>query len=120
MTLFLLSLTGVPPLAGFLGKFYIFSAALNTGLIWLVIIAVLNSVVSAYYYIRVIVAMYMQEGGAEPSPIDSRPALIAALTVTAIATVLIGLYPNPYMAGALHAFTSAFGAVSPTTALLVR
>ncbi|MBF6569482.1 MAG: NADH-quinone oxidoreductase subunit N [Candidatus Binataceae bacterium] len=120
MTLFLLSLTGVPPLAGFLGKFYIFSAALNMGMIWLVIIAVLNSVVSAYYYIRVIVAMYMQEGGAEPSPLDSRPALIAALTVAAIATVLIGLYPNPYMAGALHAFTSAFGAVSPTAALLVR
>ncbi len=119
MALFLLSLTGVPPLSGFVGKFYIFSAALNAGLVGLVIIAVLNSVISAYYYISVIVAMYMQEGGAEFGPLDSRPALIAALSVAAIATVLIGIYPEPYLTGALHAFNSAFGAAIPRTALML-
>jgi NADH-quinone oxidoreductase subunit N len=67
MTLFMLSLAGVPPLAGFVGKFYIFSAALDAGLVWLVIIAVLNSVISAYYYIGVIVAMYMQGAGESAS-----------------------------------------------------
>jgi NADH-quinone oxidoreductase subunit N len=117
MALFMLSLTGIPPLAGFVGKFYIFSAALNAGLVGLVIIAVINSVVAAYYYIAVIVAMYMQEGGAELGSLNSRPALIAALTVAAIATVLIGIYPEPYMAGALHAFNSAFGAALPRIAL---
>ena len=63
MTIFLLSFTGVPPLVGFIGKFYIFTAALQAGLVWLVVIAVLNSVMAAYYYIYIIVAMYMQEGG---------------------------------------------------------
>ncbi len=120
MTLFLLSLTGVPPLAGFLGKFYLFSAALNAGLVWLVIIAVLNSVMSAYYYLAVIVAMYMREGGAEAGALGARPALVAALAVAAIATVLIGIYPEPYMTGALHAFNSAFGAALPRTALMLR
>ncbi|HTW87278.1 MAG TPA: NADH-quinone oxidoreductase subunit N [Candidatus Binataceae bacterium] len=119
MALFLFSLTGIPPLAGFVGKFYIFSAALNAGLVGLVIIAVINSVVSAYYYVSVIVAMYVLEGGVEFGPLDSRPALIAALSVAAIATVLIGIYPNPYMSGALHAFNSAFGATLPRTALMI-
>ncbi len=120
MAIFMLSLTGVPPLSGFLGKFYLFTAALNAGFVWLVIIAVLNSVVSAYYYISVIVAMYMSEGGVEPGALDRQPALIAALAVAAIATVLIGVYPEPYITGALHAFNSAFGAALPRTALMLR
>jgi NADH-quinone oxidoreductase subunit N len=119
MTLFLLSLTGVPPLAGFLGKFYVFSAALNAGLVWLVIIAVINSVISAYYYIAVIVAMYMREGEAVIGTLGRRPAVITALAVAAIGTVLIGIYPEPYITGALHAFNSAFGAALPRTALLL-
>lgn len=119
MALFLFSLTGIPPLAGFVGKFYIFSAALNAGLVGLVIIAVINSVISAYYYISVIVAMYVLEGGVEFGPLDSRPALVAALSIAAIATVLIGIYPNPYMSGALHAFNSAFGATLPRIVLMM-
>jgi NADH-quinone oxidoreductase subunit N len=109
MALFLLSLTGVPPLAGFVGKFYIFSAVLNAGYLWLVIIAVLNSVISAYYYISVIVAMYMDEGGAEPSGLASHPALVAAISIAAIATILIGIYPQPYLTSATNAFASATG-----------
>ena len=65
MAIFLLSLAGVPPMAGFVGKFYIFSEALHQGYAGLVIIAVLNSVVATYYYFYVLVAMYMQEGGVE-------------------------------------------------------
>jgi NADH-quinone oxidoreductase subunit N len=111
MALFMLSLTGVPPLAGFFGKFYVFAAALDAHLVWLVIIAVLNSVVSAYYYLAVIVAMYVQEGGAEPVVLGARPALVATLAVAALGTILIGLFPQPYVAAASRAFASA---LSPT------
>jgi NADH-quinone oxidoreductase subunit N len=109
MALFMLSLAGVPPLAGFVGKFYIFAAALNAGLVWLVIIAALNSVVSAYYYIGVIVAMYMQEGGVAVERMSARPGLLVSVVVAVIGVLLIGLYPQPYMGAALNAFASAIG-----------
>ncbi len=108
MALCLLSLTGVPPLAGFVGKFYLFAAALNRGLLGLVIIAVINSVISAYYYISVIVAMYMEEGGAEEIVrMGARPALIATVAIAVAGVIAIGLYPQPYMAAATNAFASA-------------
>jgi NADH-quinone oxidoreductase subunit N len=120
MTLFMLSLTGVPPLGGFLGKFCIFSAALNAGLVWLVIIAGLNSVIAAYYYIRVIVAMYMQEGGVAIEPLSHRPGLLISVAVSAIATVAIGLFPQPYMTAAASAYSAAVGRPALHTAALVR
>jgi NADH-quinone oxidoreductase subunit N len=110
MTIFLLSLVGVPPLGGFVGKFYIFSSALHQGYVRLVIIAVLNSVVSAYYYFYVIVAMYMQEGGVEVERMSARPALVAAIGLAAIATIAVGAYPQPYITSAANAFHSASGA----------
>jgi NADH-quinone oxidoreductase subunit N len=110
MAIFLLSLAGIPPMAGFVGKFYIFSEALRQGYVGLVIIAVLNTVVSAYYYYYVLVAMYMQEGGSEVKRLSNRPALVAAIGLAAIATILIGIYPQPYMASAANAFHSASGA----------
>jgi len=109
MALFLLSLTGVPPLAGFFGKFYIFSAALNAGLVWLVIIAVINSVISAYYYIGVIVAMYMQEGGVAVERMSSRPGVLISVAVSVAAVLIIGIYPQPYISAAVGAFASANG-----------
>ncbi len=109
MTIFLLSLAGIPPLAGFVGKFYIFSSALHQGYVGLVIIAVLNSVVSAYYYFYVIVAMYMQEGGVPVQRMSTRPALVAAIGLAALATIVIGAYPEPYIASAAMAFHSASG-----------
>jgi NADH-quinone oxidoreductase subunit N len=109
MAVFMLSLTGVPPLAGFVGKFYLFYSALHQGYVWLVIIAVLNSVISAYYYFSVIVAMYMQEGGVEVQTLSARPALVAAIGLAAIATVLIGIYPQPYIVSASNAYRSASG-----------
>ncbi|HXN86624.1 MAG TPA: NADH-quinone oxidoreductase subunit N [Candidatus Binataceae bacterium] len=109
MAIFLLSFTGVPPLVGFIGKFYVFTAALQAGLVWLVVIAVLNAVIAAYYYIYVIVAMYMQEGGVPVSKMSLRPGLVATITIALIGTVLIGIYPQPYMTAATTAFNSALG-----------
>jgi NADH-quinone oxidoreductase subunit N len=109
MTIFLLSFAGVPPLVGFVGKFFIFSGALQGGLVGLVVIAVLNSVMGAYYYVYLIVAMYMQEGGVTVASMTLRPGLIATITLAVIATVLIGIYPAPYMTAATTAFNSALG-----------
>lgn len=109
MAVFMLSLTGVPPLAGFVGKFYLFSAAVERGLVGLVIIAVLNSVVSAYYYLYVIVAMYMEEGAPAVARLAARPALVAAIALAAIGTILFGVYPEPPMSAAASAFASALG-----------
>jgi NADH-quinone oxidoreductase subunit N len=120
MVLFMLSLTGVPPLGGFLGKFYIFSAALNAGLVWLVIIAAINSVISAYYYIRVIVAMYMQDGGVAIEPLSHRPGVLISVALSAIVTVLIGLFPQPYMTAATSAYAAAVGRPSLHSLALVR
>ena len=77
--------------------------------VWLVVIAVLNSVTSVYYYLRPIVAMYADQGGAEVVRMRSRPALIAAIAIAVIGTIAIGIYPQPYMAAATDAFTSALG-----------
>jgi NADH-quinone oxidoreductase subunit N len=109
MAIFLLSFVGVPPLVGFVGKFYVFTAALQAGLVWLVVIALLNSVIAAYYYIYVIVAMYMQEGGVPVSRMSLRPGLVATIAIAVIGTVLIGIYPQPYMTAAATAFNSALG-----------
>jgi len=111
MALCLLSLTGVPPLAGFVGKFYIFAAALNAGLVWLVVIAVLNSAMSAYYYVAVIVAMYMQEGGVGAEAMSRRPGLVVSVAVGVAGVIVLGLYPQPYMGAAASAFASAVGRV---------
>jgi NADH-quinone oxidoreductase subunit N len=93
LSLFLLSLLGLPITAGFLGKFYVFNAALESNLIWLAILLALNSVIGAYYYLRVIVAMYMREPAteiiAEPVPWT----LSAVLWIAAAGTVFAGLLP---------------------------
>jgi NADH-quinone oxidoreductase subunit N len=94
MTLFMLSLGGIPPTAGFFGKFYLFRAALEkAGMVNLVVIAVLNSVVSVFYYLRVVTAMYFREVGREPMPLRST-AMNAALVIAALAVIGIGLAPG--------------------------
>ena len=80
MTIFMLSLGGIPPTAGFMGKVYVFGVAVNAGLVPLVIVGVLNSVVSIYYYLRVTIAMYMQEPQGEPVEVAwAAPAVLAVL-----------------------------------------
>jgi len=94
LTLFLLSLIGIPVTGGFFAKFYVFTAALQANLVGLVIIGVLNSAVGAYYYLRIIVAMYMREAR-EQQPLSPIPAgLAAALTVNALATIYLGVLPG--------------------------
>lgn len=99
MALFMLSLAGIPPLAGFFGKLYVFSAAVQAGWAWLVVVGVLNSVISAYYYLGVTVGMYMQEEAAgEPVVVPARGVgLSLALTLAALGTVLLGLWSAPWL-----------------------
>jgi NADH-quinone oxidoreductase subunit N len=92
-SLFLLSLLGLPATAGFLGKFFAFQAALDSRVIWLVVIAAINSVIGAYYYLRVIIAMYFWEPSKDYSPTAVAPALAVALAVAAIGTLYLGLFP---------------------------
>lgn len=97
LSLYLLSLLGLPVTAGFFGKFYIFKAAVNSHLIWLAVLMAINSVIGAYYYLRVIVVMYMREGSAEAmaaAPVRFPVAVNVVLAVTAIGTVYFGLFPN--------------------------
>ena len=97
LSLYLLSLLGLPVTAGFFGKFYIFKAAVNSHLIWLAVLMAINSIIGAYYYLRVIVVMYMREGSAEAmaAPAVRFPVAVnVVLAVTAIGTVYFGLFPN--------------------------
>jgi NADH-quinone oxidoreductase subunit N len=97
LTIFLLSLIGIPMTGGFFAKFYVFSAAVKANLIWLTIIGVLNSGVGAYYYLRVIVMMYMRESRKEV-PVTPVPfALRAALAACMAATLYLGLSPGPVL-----------------------
>ena len=106
MAIFMLSLTGVPPLVGFTGKFYVFSAAVKAGYIGLAIIGVLNSAVSAYYYVRVIVTMYMQEDEKGLEIAALRPALSLAIIIAAAGTVLLGIFPSASISIARESFLS--------------
>lgn len=93
LSLFLLSLLGLPITAGFLGKFYVFNAALESNLIWLAILLALNSVIGAYYYLRVIVVMYMREPATEIAAEPVPWTLSAVLWIAAAGTVFAGLFP---------------------------
>jgi NADH-quinone oxidoreductase subunit N len=98
MALFMLSLAGVPPLAGFMGKLYVFGAAVQADLTWLAILGVVNSVISAYYYLRVVVFMYMREG--VPEEAGAAPVCLAlqvGVGVASLAVVALGLWPAPIL-----------------------
>ena len=94
MLLFMLSLGGIPPTAGFMGKFWLFGAAIESGYVWLAVIGVLNSAVSLYYYIRIVVYMMLKNepSGSEP---PYSPALAVAIVAAVIATIGLGVYPQP-------------------------
>jgi NADH-quinone oxidoreductase subunit N len=93
LTLCLISLTGIPPTAGFMAKFYIFSSAVQHDLLWLVIIAVLNSVISAYYYLRVVKVMWFNEPKFEGS-VPTSVALRSALIISCAGVIILGVLPN--------------------------
>ncbi len=94
MAFSMISLTGVPPTVGFMAKIYIFGAAVNAGLTWLAIVGVLNSVISAYYYLRVVKVMVLSPPTDE-TPVTASLPVGAALTVTTAGILVFGLYPAP-------------------------
>ncbi|MDO9349612.1 MAG: NADH-quinone oxidoreductase subunit N [Deltaproteobacteria bacterium] len=93
MTIFLLSMAGIPPLGGFMAKLYIFSAAVEAKFYWLAILGVLNSAISVYYYLRVTVLMYFRESEREITGLQFSPAPVIALILALIGTFYMGLFP---------------------------
>ena len=96
MLWFMLALAGIPPTAGFMGKLYIFGAAMEGGYVWLTVIAVIMSAVSLYYYFRIVVQMYMKDGSeAEPAALISDRWTEVMIAVCAVITLLVGIFPGP-------------------------
>ena len=107
MTVFLLSLGGFPPTAGFIGKWYIFTAAVQEGHYWLAIIGVLTSVVSVFFYLRIVVMMYMTEG---PDTVRPRvpAAAMAGLALATLAVFYLGVLPARVLDLALESISTIF------------
>ena len=95
MTVFLISLAGLPPTSGFIGKLYVFSSVINSGYIWLAIIGVLNSVVSLYYYAKIIRNMYLRDVESAKTKLVFSPITIAIVLMLAIPSLLFGVYFTP-------------------------
>ena len=94
MTTMLVSLAGFPPTAGFIGKLYVFKSAVDAGQIWLVIVGALNTAISAFYYLRVVVTMYMREPEEELEFNPYPSTLVIGLTLAAVGIILIGILPS--------------------------
>jgi NADH-quinone oxidoreductase subunit N len=94
MLVFMLSLAGVPPTVGFAAKFYLFSAAVDAGYLGLALIGITNSLVSMYYYLGVIVALFMVDGDAAAVSPRLRPALTTAILIALVGTLWFGLFPS--------------------------
>jgi NADH-quinone oxidoreductase subunit N len=106
MLVFMVSLAGIPPTAGFIGKFYVFMSAVEAGLTWLAVLALVFAAISAYYYLRIVMVMYMREPdaltAASPRLVMS-PALSIVLACALAGVVFFGLYPSPLVSLAGHA-----------------
>src|SRR6478736_7525918 len=114
LTIFLLSLIGIPITGGFFAKFYVFSAAVRANLVWLTLIGVLNSAIGAYYYLRIIVVMYMRESRKEVPVSPISLSLGLALAISFVATLYLGILPNRVLQVAQH---SAQDLVQPAAGL---
>jgi NADH-quinone oxidoreductase subunit N len=97
MVVFLLSLGGIPPTAGFIGKYFLFASAISAGYAWLAVIAVLMSAVSMFYYLRVVVAMYLKEG--RVAEIEPSPRLRLTVAICLVATLVLGILPETMVKG---------------------
>src|SRR5262249_57610189 len=113
----LLSRAGTPPLAGFVGKFYLFGAAVRAGYLWLAVIGVLNSAAAAYYYLRIIVNMYMREPEGVPAVVMPSFAGSLAVGVALWGIIQLGIFPPPLFhlaqSAALPLFRYLFGIPFP-------
>jgi NADH-quinone oxidoreductase subunit N len=107
MLIFLLSLAGIPPTAGFIGKYYLFAAAIQTGHNTLAVIAVLNAAISLYFYFRIVVSMFMRDA-TERTGMVFAPGLTVVLGVAVVVTMFIGIYPDPFIALAQYAMPAGF------------
>ena len=107
MAVFMFSLSGMPPLAGFFGKFFVFRAAVNGGWAWLAVVGMITSAIAAYYYLRVVVAMYFEKPSAEREATvpHTWPALQIGLAIAAAFTIVVGILPS-FWAGIMQ---SGFG-----------
>ena len=100
MALFMFSLTGIPPFVGFWGKLYVFRAAVEANISWLAVAGVINSAISAFYYVGVVVQMYMRspaeiDDAGEATPINLTGPVTVTLAIAAIVTVILGVWPTP-------------------------
>ncbi|NOQ51691.1 MAG: NADH-quinone oxidoreductase subunit NuoN [Desulfuromonadaceae bacterium] len=103
LCIFLFSLMGMPPTAGFAAKFYVFAGAIKAGYIWLAIIGVLNSAVSLYYYLRVMVCMYFKDPEEDFSWVTMNAATTVSIVISLAAVLLLGVLPGPFMEMAMLA-----------------
>ncbi len=109
MTIFLLSLGGFPPLAGFIAKWYVFSAAIKAGYVWLAVIGVLTSVISVFFYLRIVVMMYMTPSGESMARFPPVPKLAGAvLVLSALAIFYLGILPTRFIDLAAASISSIF------------
>lgn len=115
MLIFMLSLGGIPPTAGFMGKLWLFGAAIESGFVWLAVIFVVNSVISLYYYYRVIVFMWLKDE-TSGSDIVMSPAMATALVIAVVGSLLFGVYPQVLFDHAQIA-ADMFGSAVSTAAL---
>jgi len=115
MLMFLLSLAGVPPLAGFIGKLYIFLAAIKQELYTLIIVGLVNIVISMYYYLVIVKKMYINEP-TDRSPLAVSPSMQAVIYVGLAGTLILGIYPKPFIEWAVSA-TLMFSQFAPTAAV---
>lgn len=97
MLVFLLALTGIPPTGGFVGKVYLFAAAIQAGWAWVAVIGVLTSAISLYYYFAIVVQMYLKESDGETPAPRLSPALATAIAACVVVTLVLGLYPGPFI-----------------------
>jgi NADH-quinone oxidoreductase subunit N len=96
MLIFLLSLGGIPPLAGFLGKWYVFAAAINSGWTWLAVVGAINAAISIFYYLRIVVVMAVHEAPEDTVLVRSAP-LTLTLVAAALMTVVVGVWASPFL-----------------------
>lgn len=109
MAIFMFSLAGIPPTAGFVGKFYVFAAAIKSGFVDLAIIGVINSVLSVYYYLRVTVMIYMKDPAADTARLQFSRSATFATTIAALATLILGIFPEMFIALARQSVSLLLG-----------
>ena len=108
LALFMISLAGIPPTVGFVGKLYLFGSAVNAGYVWLAVIGVLNSAISVFYYLRLLVLMYMREPAEEMPPLRLPLGVAVTLILTAVATLGAGLFPGRWFEMAREGIRALF------------